>query len=155
MAIFDFSKKAVLWDLDDTLHSRREAVRRVFPGMFRACLYTDRSEAFIDEAVSYIMTQITGKTMMDADAFRALLARYPSDKPYIRKDCIDYYYAQFFHLFPLVLQQIFGNVGDDGHFHTPGFQLFQDFHRLPGRHRVIPDVGIVVVNTVFPDVRLI
>lgn len=93
MAIFDFSKKAVLWDLDDTLHSRREAVRRVFPGMFRACLYTDRSEAFIDEAVSYIMTQITGKTMMDADAFRALLARYPSDKPYIRKDCIDYYYA--------------------------------------------------------------
>lgn len=93
MAVFDFSKKAVLWDLDDTLHSRRDAVQRMYPGLFRACLYTGRSEAFIQEAVLYMMTQLKDSSMMDDDAFRALLARYPSDKPYIRQDCIDYYYA--------------------------------------------------------------
>ena len=53
MATFDFSKKAVLWDLDETLYSRRDAARRMFPGMFRACLYEGRSDDFINEAVSY------------------------------------------------------------------------------------------------------
>lgn len=93
MAGFDFSKKAVLWDLDDTLYSRREAARRMFPGMFRTCLYTDRSEMFIREAVSYMMTQVKRNSMTHEDAFRALLERYPSDKPYVRADCIAYYYA--------------------------------------------------------------
>lgn len=85
--------KAVLWDLDETLYSRRSAARRMFPGLFRTCLYTDRSEAFICEAVSYMMTQVKRNSMTHEDAFRALLAHYPSDKPYVRSECLDYYYA--------------------------------------------------------------
>lgn len=93
MEVFDYSKKAILWDLDDTLHSRVEAARQLFPGMFRQCLYTDRSDAFIEEAVAYMMTRINRKSMVHEDAFRALLERYPSDKPYVRADCVAYYYA--------------------------------------------------------------
>ena len=54
MNTFDFSTKAVLWDLDDTLYSRKEAARQMFPGMFRQCLYTDRTREFIQEAVDYM-----------------------------------------------------------------------------------------------------
>ena len=93
MATFDFSKKAVLWDLDDTLFSRTDAARRVFFGMFRQCLYKDRSEEFISEAVAFMMTQVKRNSMTHEDAFRALLERYPSDKPYIRSDCLAYYYT--------------------------------------------------------------
>ncbi len=93
MAIYDGSKRAVLWDLDETLYSRRDTARRVFPGMFRACLYTDRSEEFIEAAADYMMTQVKRNSMTHEDAFRALLQRYPADKPYVRKQCIDYYYA--------------------------------------------------------------
>ena len=93
MATFDFSKKAVLWDLDETLYSRRDAARRMFPGMFRACLYEGRSDDFINEAVAYMMTRVKRNSMTHEDAFRELLERYPSDKPYVRSDCIDYYYA--------------------------------------------------------------
>ena len=91
MDAFDF--KAVLWDLDDTLHSRKAAARRMFPGMFRQCLYTDRSEGFINEAVDFMLTQAGHHSVTGEDAFRALLERYPSDKPYIRADCLAYYYA--------------------------------------------------------------
>lgn len=90
---FDFTKKAILWDLDDTLYSRRDAVRRVFPGLFRACLYTDRSEEFINEAVSFMMTQVKRNSMTSEDYFQALLERYPADKPYNRAECLAYYYA--------------------------------------------------------------
>lgn len=93
MAIFDGAKKAVLWDLDETLYSRRDAARKVFPGMFKTCLYANRSEEFIEEAVTYMMTQVKRNSMTHEDAFRALLARYPSDKPYVYADCFDYYYA--------------------------------------------------------------
>ncbi len=94
MAIFDGSKRAVLWDLDETLYSRRDTARQVFPGMFRQCLYPDRSEEFIAEAVAYMMTRVKRNSMTHEDAFQALLARYPSDKPYVRQRCIDYYYAR-------------------------------------------------------------
>lgn len=93
MATFDFTKKAVLWDLDETLYSRRDAARRLFPGMFRACLYMDRSDEFIEEAADYMMTQVKRNSMTHVDAFRALLARYPADKPYVHAECVDYYYA--------------------------------------------------------------
>ena len=93
MEVYDFSKKAVLWDLDDTLYSRTDAARRMFPGMFRECLYVDRSDAFIEEAVAYMMTKMKRNSMTHEDTFRALLERYPSDKPYIRSDCVAYYYA--------------------------------------------------------------
>jgi putative hydrolase of the HAD superfamily len=79
--------------LDETLYSRRDVARRVFPGMFKTCLYTNRSEEFIEEAVCYMMTQVKRNSMTHEDAFQALLARYPSDKPYVRAQCIDYYYA--------------------------------------------------------------
>ena len=93
MDAFDFSKKAVLWDLDDTLHSRAEAARKMFPGMFRECLYEGRSDAFIDEAADFMMTQRWRHSVTHEGAFRALLARYPSDKPYVQQECRDYYYA--------------------------------------------------------------
>ena len=99
--------KAVLWDLDDTLYSRREAARQLFPGMFRTCLYTGRSEAFIDEAAAYMMTRIKHNSMTHEDAFQALLTRYPADKPYVREDCLAYYYAhilEFAQLVPGVLE---------------------------------------------------
>ena len=92
MAVFDFSQKAVLWDLDDTIHSRAAAAGRMFPGMFRTCLYTDRGEAFIEEAVAFMLTQAGRHSVMHEAAFRALLERYPSDKPYVREDCVAYYY---------------------------------------------------------------
>jgi putative hydrolase of the HAD superfamily len=85
--------KAVLWDLDDTLYSRRDAVRQLFPGLLRACLYTDRSDEFIREAVEFLMTQIKGNRMICETAFRALLERYPGDRPYIHEACVAYYYA--------------------------------------------------------------
>ncbi len=88
-----FTQKAVLWDLDDTLYSRRDAARRMFPGMFRTCLYSGRSDAFINEAVDYMMTQVKRNSMTHEDAFRALLERYPSDKPYVHTNCVDYYYS--------------------------------------------------------------
>lgn len=92
MAVFDFSKKAVLWDLDETLYRRSDAARRMFPGLFRQCLYADRSEEFISEAVSFMMTQVKG-SMTSEEAFRALLEKYPADKPYNHTQCRDYYYA--------------------------------------------------------------
>lgn len=93
METFDFSRPAVLWDLDDTLYSRADAAKKLFPGMFRACLYENRSEAFINDAVAFMMTQAHRHSVTHEDAFRALLERYPSDRPYVRADCIDYYYA--------------------------------------------------------------
>lgn len=85
--------KAVLWDLDETLYSRRDAARRLFPGMFRACLYIDRSDEFIEEAADYMMTQVKRNSMTHDDGFQALLEQYPADKPYVHEDCVAYYYA--------------------------------------------------------------
>ena len=92
--MFDREKtRAVLWDLDDTLYSRVEAARKTFPGMFREHLYTDRSEEFIAQAVDYMMAHIKRNSMVHEDTFAALLEKYPPDKPYVRSDCLDYYYA--------------------------------------------------------------
>lgn len=87
--------EAVLWDLDDTLYSRREAAQKMFPGLFRACLYTDRSDEFIEEAVAFMVTQARRSGLIHEEAFQALLERYPSDKPYVREACVAYYYAHF------------------------------------------------------------
>jgi len=92
--MFDAEKiKAVLWDLDDTLYSRRAAARALFPGMFQAYLYQERSDAFLNEAADYMMTQVPRNSMVHEDAFQALLAKYPPDTPYVRSQCVDYYYA--------------------------------------------------------------
>lgn len=93
MEEFVFDKKAVLWDLDDTLYSRRSAAGRMFPGMLEQCLYTNQSEAFLEEAAAFLLSQIRGNSMLEENAFRALLQRYPADKPYSAEACKAYYYA--------------------------------------------------------------
>ena len=91
--MFDITKVgAVLWDLDDTLYSRVEAAKKTFPGMFRQNLYTDRSDEFIAEAVDFMMRNVKRSSMVHDDAFAALLQKYPSDKPYVKSDCENYYY---------------------------------------------------------------
>ena len=92
--MFDYKKtKAVLWDLDDTLYSRVDAARQMFPGMFRELLYTDRSDAFIEETADFMMTKVHRNSMIPHDAFAALLEKYPPDKPYVRSQIVEYYYA--------------------------------------------------------------
>ena len=92
MARFDFTKQAVLWDLDDTLYSRRDAAQRMFPELFRECLYENRSEEFLQEAARFMMTQVKGNNT-HPDAFATLLERYPADKEYNHARCVEYYYA--------------------------------------------------------------
>lgn len=92
--MFDTKKtKAVLWDLDDTLYNRRDAARKMFPGMFRALLYPGQTDAFLEEAADYMMTQVPRNSMIHEDAFWALLAKYPPEMPYVRAGCVEYYYT--------------------------------------------------------------
>lgn len=92
--MFDKQKtKAVLWDLDDTLYSRVDAARQMYPGLLRTLLYTERSDAFIEEAADFIMSKVKRNSMIHPDAFDALLEKFPPDKPYVRSQCVDYYYA--------------------------------------------------------------
>lgn len=92
--MFDMTKtKAVLWDLDDTLYSRVNAARQTFYGMFRENFYPDESDEFIGQAVDFMMSQAKRNNMVHDEAFRAVLEKYPARKPYIRSNCLDYYYA--------------------------------------------------------------
>jgi putative hydrolase of the HAD superfamily len=94
--MFDPAKtKAVLWDLDDTLYSRRAAAEKVFPGMLKAHLYPNASDAALQEMVAYMMTQVKRNTMIHEDMFQALIEKYPPEKPYDRARCVDYYYKHF------------------------------------------------------------
>lgn len=94
--MFDITKtKAVLWDLDDTLYSRVDAARQLFPGMFRQLLYINRSDAFIEEAADFMMTKIHRNRTMHPDAFAALQEKYPFDKPFDMAACKAYYYTHF------------------------------------------------------------
>lgn len=95
--MFDIAKtKAVLWDLDDTLYSRVEAARQCFVGMFQTHLYAGRSKEFIRTAVDYMMTRIRRNSMIHEDAFAALEDKYPFDKPYVRENCLQYYYDNMY-----------------------------------------------------------
>ena len=87
--------KAVLWDLDDTLYSRRCAAEKVFPGMLKENLYPGASDALLKEMAAYMMTQVKPNTMIHEDMFQALVRKYPPEKPYDRARCVDYYYAHF------------------------------------------------------------
>lgn len=92
--MFDITKtKAVLWDLDDTLYSRVNAARQTFYGMFRENFYPDKSDEFIEQAVNFMMSQAKRNNMIHNDAFHALLEKYPGSKPYIRSNCLDYYFG--------------------------------------------------------------
>lgn len=94
--MFDPAKtKAVLWDLDDTLYSRRAAAEKVFPGMLKAHLYPSASDAALQEMVAYMMTQVKRNTMIHEDMFQALITKYPPELPYDRSRCVDHYYLHF------------------------------------------------------------
>ena len=94
--MFDVKKyKAVLWDLDDTLYSRRASAEKVFPGMLKEHLYPSASEDFLKEAAAYMMTQVKRNTMIHEDMFQALIAKYPPELPYDRSSCVDHYYLHF------------------------------------------------------------
>ena len=103
--MFDYAKtKAVLWDLDDTLYSRRAAAEKVFPGMLKEHLYPSAPTSFLKEAAAYMMTKVKRNTMIHEDVFTALIEKYPPELPYVRDRCIDHYYLhfpEFVELFPV------------------------------------------------------
>lgn len=91
--MFDITRsRAVLWDLDDTLYSRVNAARQTFYGMFREIFYPDKSEEWIAQAVDFMMSQARRNDMVRNEAFLALLEKYPACRPYIRSQCLNYYY---------------------------------------------------------------
>ena len=83
--------KAVLWDLDDTLYSRRQAVRDLYPALLAECVYENRSEEFLQEAAEFLMSRMH-KSMTDIKGFQALLEQFPGDKPFDHPRCVAYYY---------------------------------------------------------------
>lgn len=86
------TKKAVLWDLDDTLYSRRQAARAMYPDFLREYVYENPGEEFLQEAVAFLMSQMT-RSMTDIKGFQALLTQFPGDKPFDHAKCLEYYYA--------------------------------------------------------------
>lgn len=91
--MFDITKiKAVLWDLDDTLYSRVKAARRNLPGMFKTLLYTEQSDEKIEEIADFMMTKVQRNSMVPLEAFEAVVAKYPPDRPFDYQTCLDYYY---------------------------------------------------------------
>ena len=84
--------KAVLWDLDDTLYSRKDAASQVYRGMFKECLYPSADENFLDEAIAYMMTKLLPNSMIHEKSFEALLEKFPSEIPYDHARCADYYF---------------------------------------------------------------
>lgn len=91
--MLDITKiKAVLWDLDDTLYSRVNAARCVFPLMFKELLYVGRSDEEIEEMADFMKANFKRNSVIHEDVFSALFKRYPPDKPYIREDCVNFYH---------------------------------------------------------------
>lgn len=84
--------RAVLFDLDDTLYSRKDGAERTFPEMFRRYLYPSASESEIAERVAFMMTKVQRDSMICEEAFDALLEKFPSEIPYDRQKCVDHYY---------------------------------------------------------------
>ena len=94
--MFDPSKiKAVLWDLDDTLYSRTEGAKRMFPGLFREHLYRDREDGFLTEAVAYFLSRCPRGSVVHPEAFAALAEKYPFDRPFVYQNLLSDYYDHF------------------------------------------------------------
>lgn len=92
--MFDANQfRGVLWDLDDTLYSRTAAVRQLFPHMFRQHLYRNRSDAWIEAAVQFMLQHLRRGVMVHPDAFSELNEAYPFDLPFLFSDCQAYYYT--------------------------------------------------------------
>ena len=91
--MIDFTNtRAVIFDLDDTLYSRYLAAKKTFPGMLRDLLFEGRSEEFIERATALMMENVAENSMVHERVFEALMSAYPTDKPYDRAACLDYYY---------------------------------------------------------------
>ena len=94
--MFDPTKfKVVLWDLDDTLYSRVEGAKRMFPGLFRKHLYPGRGDAFIEEALCCLLSHCPRGSVIHPDAFAALEKQYPFDIPFCYEAFLRDYYADF------------------------------------------------------------
>lgn len=94
--MFDPTKfKVVLWDLDDTLYSRVEGAKRMFPGLFQKHLYPNRSAAFIEEALCCFLSHCPRGSVVHTDAFAALEQQYPFDIPFCYEAFLRDYYADF------------------------------------------------------------
>lgn len=95
--MFDSAKiKAVLWDLDDTLYSRRCAAHLTFPGMFKALLYPEKNDSFLQEAADYMMTKVHRNSMVPLEAFLQLTEKYPPEIPFDYDACLAYYYENMY-----------------------------------------------------------
>ena len=142
--MFDINKtKAVLWDLDDTLYSRKEAARLTFSVMFKELLYSDRSDKEIEEMADFMMTKVKRNSMIHQDAFDALFKKYPSDKPYNRADCLNYYYeyiSDFAKPFPEAVNVI-KNLRESGIKTAIVTNITED--RLYSQRKKISALGIV------------
>lgn len=94
--MFDRNRfKAVLWDLDDTLYSRAEGAKRMFPELFRKHLYPGRRDAFIEEALCCMLSYCPRGSVVHPDAFAALEKQYPFDIPFCHEAFLRDYYADF------------------------------------------------------------
>ena len=98
--------RAVLFDLDDTLYSRREAAKMTFYGMFREHLYPTASDELIHDAVEYMMSKVERNSMISERAFSALLEKFPPEIPYDRPRCVDYYYEHIVEFAELFSEQM-------------------------------------------------
>ena len=95
--MFDRTKtKAVLWDLDDTLYSRRQAARLTFPGMFKTLLYPGANDTQLEAAADYMMTKVHRNSMVPLDACLQLTEKYPPALPFDFDACLDYYYENMY-----------------------------------------------------------
>ena len=95
--MFDMARtKAVLWDLDDTLYSRRQAARLTFPGMFKTLLYPGFSDRQLEEAADYMMTKVHRNSMVPPEAFLQLTEQYPPEIPFDFHACLNYYYENMY-----------------------------------------------------------
>ncbi|MBR4863180.1 MAG: HAD family hydrolase [Oscillospiraceae bacterium] len=95
--MFDSTKiKAVLWDLDDTLYSRKQAARLTFPGMFQTLLYPGKSQVQLEEAADYMMTKVHRNSMVPLEAFLQLTEKYPPETPFDYDACLAYYYENMY-----------------------------------------------------------
>lgn len=96
---FDISKtEAVLWDLDETLYSRRQAARLTYPGMFQAFLYPGKSHSQLEEAADFMMAKVPRHNMVSPEAFAQLTEKYPPEIPFDLDACLKYYYENMYKL---------------------------------------------------------
>lgn len=90
--MFDFNKyKAVLWDLDDTLYSRRAAAELLFADMLKELVYPGRDDAFYRQAAKDMLRFAERENMLRSETFERLFSVYPPEKEPDQEACSAYY----------------------------------------------------------------